>query len=129
MASRRSWEPYRSLITEKYLVEKWSIKDIMKYMQEEKDFSARYACHHFTHQTLLTAGSKSEYERQLKAWRCRKNATQDIWKFISQKLKEREAQGKQSDVYVYGNMVDRAVVRRHTDRVVFTFIESRMICE
>ena len=128
MASRRKWGPHRPLITEKFLVEKWSLKHIMEYMQEEERFSARYAFQHATRQTLLTIDSKSEYERQLRAWGCRKNSTQDIWKFVSQRLKEREAQGKQSDVYFHGNMIDTTKVQRQRARAFLTFIESGIIC-
>lgn len=74
-------------------------------------------------------GSKSEYERKLKAWRCGKNRSQDTWKFISLRLKESEAQGKQSDVYIDGNLIEKTMVRKRTARAHVTFLESYVIRE
>ena len=77
----------------------------------------------------LMSGSKSAYERQLKAWGCHKNLTEVTWKFINLRLQEREAGGKKSDVYYYGNLINRAKVQHRAARVYTTFEESHIARE
>ena len=69
-------------------------------------------------------GSKSAYERQLKAWGCHKNLPELNWKFISLRLQERKAEGKESDVYHHGNLIDRKKAKHRAARVYTTFEES-----
>jgi hypothetical protein len=95
-------------------------------MQEVENFSARYSCHHLKILAPLTPGSKSAYERQLKAWGCHKNLPEVNWKFISLRLRERRAEGKNSDVYHYGNLIDKKKTENRAARVHITFEESHI---
>lgn len=110
----------------KYLVENQSVGEIMTYMQEKENFFARYSYRHLASPILLISSSKSAYERQLRAWGCHKNLTDVMWKFIRLRLQEREAEGKKSDVYFYGNLVDGTKVQNRIARVYTTFAESRI---
>ncbi|KAI5927288.1 ankyrin repeat-containing domain protein [Camillea tinctor] len=108
----RDWTPHRSTIRSLYLYQNKPLKYIIDYMRDNHGFSA----------------SKSEYERQLKVWRCRKNGTPEIWEYVARELRARESEGSQSDVYIDGNIIDKAIVKRRTapSRVFVSSIDSIM---
>ena len=60
--------------------------------------------------------SKSQFETKLKSWGLAKYAKKIEWKALEQIVAARKAEGKLTDVYLYGERLKRSKVRKETTR-------------
>ncbi|KAF4869997.1 hypothetical protein CGCSCA1_v010885 [Colletotrichum siamense] len=64
--------------------------------------------------------SKAQLEYKLKFWGFRKKAPKKqgdaVWQFIGHRVAKRDRQGKASDVFLNGRLLDPAKVRKETNR-------------
>ncbi|KAF2490660.1 hypothetical protein BU16DRAFT_543960 [Lophium mytilinum] len=94
------WEDHKDLIQDLYLWQNQTLQHVMDFMKENHDFTP----------------SKGQYERQLKKWQFKKNSKADVWKAVTYKTEKRKREGKESDVYMEGELVPREKVRKATAR-------------
>jgi hypothetical protein len=60
--------------------------------------------------------SKSQYSRQFKSWKFRKNIKDDEWKFVQARVQKRKRDGKESNVYVDGVLMPATKMRKEVAR-------------
>lgn len=60
--------------------------------------------------------SKAQYETRLKKWGYRKYASKDLWKVIFYILALRQSQGKQSEVYLHGELLTEDKIKKEWKR-------------
>jgi len=60
--------------------------------------------------------SKSQFETKLKSWGFAKYAKKIEWKALEQIVAKRKAEGKLTDVYLYGERLKQSKVRKETTR-------------
>ncbi|KAI0140428.1 hypothetical protein GGR57DRAFT_520789 [Xylariaceae sp. FL1272] len=88
------WERHKATIIHAYAIEERPLKKVMDMMKEKHSFDK----------------SKQQYEYRLKKWRVRKNVTEDVWKFVSHRIRKRE--GKPTKVLLYGKTVSEDRVQK-----------------
>lgn len=69
------WNNHKAAIERLYLAEDKTLKDVMDTMETSHNFQATYVKEHKLSSESLTdvLSSKSQYERQFKSWKFRKN--------------------------------------------------------
>ncbi|CAO2658355.1 Nn.00g060780.m01.CDS01 [Neocucurbitaria sp. VM-36] len=99
MSKRRAeddeWELHRDVVVHLYINEDHALAEVMSLMAAQ-GFSR----------------TKAQWERTLKKWNLSKNVTKDEWKFIASRLREREAEHKQSVVRVRGFVVPKSRIQK-----------------
>lgn len=65
---------------------------------------------------IVPPPSKAQYETRLKKWKFRKYAKKDEWRTLDRVLKVRKAQGKDTEVVLYGERVTPEKVRKEIMR-------------
>lgn len=65
---------------------------------------------------VLTFHKKAQYEKQFKDWGFKKNRTKRDWEIINRKIQLRKRTGKDSDVYLHGQLMPLEKLRKETAR-------------
>ncbi|MCJ1280611.1 hypothetical protein MMC21_008440 [Puttea exsequens] len=94
------WETFRDTIRTLYLVEGHSLEEVISEM---------------TTKYLFTA-SKTQFELHFKKWDFRKNLTKDEWITLTDKIKKRKRDDKESEVCVYQLPMDPKKVKKAISR-------------
>ncbi|KAK5996208.1 putative ankyrin repeat protein [Cladobotryum mycophilum] len=105
------WEKHKSEIRQLFIAEDKPLSEVIECMKTRYQFSS----------------SKSQYEKKLKEWGIRKRRMGKVeWTFLSQRIgKRKRDQGKDSEVYIDGDLYPPAKVRKETARQGFiTTIEK-----
>ncbi|KAK2042677.1 ankyrin, partial [Colletotrichum somersetense] len=93
------WRRHKLSIERMFFAENKSILEIQGYLEDNG----------------LTV-SKSQLETRLKLWNFRKKVPKSqgpaVWQFVDHRLQKRQQQGKQTDVVIYGMVVDPTKVRK-----------------
>ncbi|KAF2502823.1 ankyrin [Lophium mytilinum] len=92
------WELHKETIKDFYVSH--TLKEVMEFMSKEKKFNA----------------TKSQYESQFKLWQLKKYKKSDQWKAIGHKLRKRKREGKESEVYMDGELVSPQKVKKAITR-------------
>ncbi|KAF2817365.1 ankyrin [Mytilinidion resinicola] len=82
------WELHKETIEDLYLSKNQPLKQVMDFMD-----------------TINFKATKGQYERQFKKWQLKKYSKSDQWKAIGHKLQKRKREGKESEVYLDGELV------------------------
>ncbi|KAL4918424.1 ankyrin repeat-containing domain protein [Aspergillus aurantiobrunneus] len=99
------WERHKEQIISVYSGENSTLERTMTIMQERHGFKA----------------SKNQYRTRLKRWKLGKNATTDIWTWVGMKMRQRESQGKATQVFLHNKRLSRQKVMKEIARnVTFT---------
>ncbi|RMJ25732.1 ankyrin repeat-containing protein [Aspergillus sp. HF37] len=94
------WEPYKDVLEELYQTKfLWEVVSIMK---EQHNFDK----------------SPSQYTRQFRKWGFSKNWKQHQYEFTAHRLKKRKQEGKNSDVYMNGDLVNNKKLKKELSRHV-----------
>jgi hypothetical protein len=79
----------------------------------------------FTNDTRPTCSRKAQYERYFKEWGFRKKRTKDAYKVVRQKIESRKKRGRESDVYLDGELMPRKKLQKEISRQGYmTFAEE-----
>jgi hypothetical protein len=65
---------------------------------------------------VLTSHRKAQYEKQFKDWGFKKNRTKRDWEIMNRKIQLRKRTGKDSDVYLHGQLMPLEKLRKETAR-------------
>ncbi|KIV98128.1 hypothetical protein PV10_01808 [Exophiala mesophila] len=96
-----AWEPLKDHIWSMYLVENYTIEEIIVKLRMEHDFNV----------------TKSQLETRFKKWNFRKGLAQHEWLLVDSKIKERKREsGKESEVYLSGVPLDSQKVKKAVSR-------------
>ncbi|RDW66551.1 hypothetical protein BP6252_10186 [Coleophoma cylindrospora] len=96
----KDWDSHRVLMETLYLKKDKSLKDVMDEMRSAHDFHA----------------SQAQYQRKFKDWGFRKYKKDPEWKAIIHHVKKRKREGKDSNVYIKGALIDPKKMRKETSR-------------
>ncbi|KAI0872217.1 ankyrin repeat-containing domain protein [Hypoxylon argillaceum] len=96
--SADDWERFKAIILNLYLLEKTTLNEVARYMEQNHQFSKK----------------KSQYEYQFKKWGVKKNAKEKDWKSLRRQLEKRA--GKHSEVTLFGIPLSPGRVRKRTQR-------------
>ncbi|KAH7126587.1 ankyrin repeat-containing domain protein [Dendryphion nanum] len=100
------WESHKEDIRRLFLVEKLPIKGDAGIRQKMAQLHGFFA-------------TESQYETRLKNWGFQKNATSREWQELDRCLQSREAAGKETDVYLYEEIVTSEKLRKQRMRYKF----------
>jgi hypothetical protein len=76
--------------------------------------------------SILNLKSKAQYELQFKKWGFKKYRTADDWKIVAEKVKKRNRESKDSEVYINGALVNPKKLRKETLRYGSTSKKAEM---
>ncbi|KAK2023021.1 ankyrin [Colletotrichum zoysiae] len=97
--SDAEWRRHKLSIERMFFAEDKSIPEIKEYLEN-----------------IGLTVSKSQLETRLKLWNFRKKVPKSqgpaVWQFVDHRLQKRQQQGKQTDVVIYGMVVDPTKVRK-----------------
>jgi hypothetical protein len=79
----------------------------------------------FSNDMRLSFSSKAQYEKYFKQWGFRKKRTKKDWEIMSQKLETRKRKGRESDVYLEGELMPMKKLQKEISRQGYmTFAEQ-----
>jgi hypothetical protein len=68
--------------------------------------------------------SKTQYIKQFKEWKWRKNLKSDEWKVIGEHIRRRKDEQKDSEVLFCGNPLSSEKVKKETSRHCYSMMEA-----
>lgn len=98
------WDHHEAIIKSLYVERKVKLGDLIKIMATSHRFRK----------------TKSQYESQFKIWGIRKYRKIEDWKSIGRNIAERRRAGKESRVYIDGELIPKSRVQKQTSRHAFT---------
>ncbi|EKG17330.1 hypothetical protein MPH_05396 [Macrophomina phaseolina MS6] len=106
------WEGMRDNITRLHLQEAKPLGEVISCMEDTYGFHA----------------TKSQYEGQFRKWNIRKNLrkghAEQHWKLIKWKIEKRRKQGKETDVYMDGALLQSKKVKKEISRYSISTMEG-----
>ncbi|KAF2264072.1 ankyrin [Lojkania enalia] len=119
MGKRRAyddeWELHKDVIYDLYVNEGRTLKEVIELMSQRHGYKR----------------TKSQYELVLKKWDIKKKNRKEDWVFITSRIKEREAQGRESAVEIRNKLVPTSKVKNKISRyeyhsTTFEYFASRL---
>jgi len=72
--------------------------------------------------------SKAQYVRQLKKWGFSKSLSEQSWKNIDGRIRKRELEGKESEIYINGTLIPSKKLKKEISRHVRpSFVRERSL--
>ncbi|KAF3940139.1 hypothetical protein ABW19_dt0200666 [Dactylella cylindrospora] len=106
--SPEAWEPHEFRVRQLYLEEKRSVADIAGIIKDETGFTATLA----------------QWNNQInQGWKLRKNFTKRDFEYIDKKKRQREAEGKESEILLCDVPVSEEDLRQKRQRMYVSTIE------
>ncbi|KAL3459198.1 ankyrin repeat-containing domain protein [Aspergillus heterothallicus] len=100
--SNAEWERRRQTIVSLYLESNTTLDRTITAMKELHGFEA----------------SKNQYRTRLKQWKISKNATSDMWIYVNKTIRQRQTEGKETNVFLHGKLLPRRKVIKEIARNV-----------
>jgi len=110
----RIWDRHRPTIERLYKTK--TLGEIVPYMKEHHNFFARYWKYCIANGQALTWISNSQYERQFKKWRVRKNLTDEEWRRVIRYINRKSISIDQVEVLFHGTIIPHRRIIQETTR-------------
>lgn len=98
-SSNGDWETYKDRIYQLYTIEGRTLSKLTKMMTD-----------------LGFKRTKAQYERVFKKWGWKKHSKKDDWRFIAAQIKQREKQGRRSEVTIRGDVIPDWKIKKEVSR-------------
>lgn len=120
-AEEDDFKPYEEVIRQLYISENRPLHKVISMMAEDHGFNRRqvFVIHRTTTIGGLNIHSKAQYESAFRRWGIKKNSKADEWKFVGQRIEEREYRGLRCAVKIRGVQIPEAKVLKEVQRYKF----------